>query len=62
MFQTLHLMFMGQYTELWNALDALAERIRSLGFQAPGTFKEFLQLSSIKEGDSSLNLDGMISV
>jgi len=37
MFNTLHLMFMGQYTEQWNALDLIAERIRSLGHPAPGT-------------------------
>ena len=51
MFNTLHLMFMGQYTEQWNALDLIAERIRSLGFPAPGTYKEFAKLASIKEGD-----------
>lgn len=60
MFQTLHLMFMGQYTELWNALDEIAERIRSLGFPAPGTFKEFLHLSKIKETEGTLNADSMI--
>ncbi len=49
MFNTLHLMFMDQYTELWNALDAIAERIRSLGFPAPGTGKEFAKLTSIEE-------------
>ena len=49
MFNTLHLMFMGQYTELWNALDAIAERIRSLGYPAPGTNTEFAQLTSIPE-------------
>ena len=49
MFNTLHLMFMDQYTELWNALDAIAERIRSLGFPAPATYKEFSRLSSIEE-------------
>jgi starvation-inducible DNA-binding protein len=49
MFNTLHLMFMEQYTELWNALDAIAERVRSLGFPAPGTYKEFAQLTSIEE-------------
>ena len=49
MFNTLHLMFMDQYTELWNALDAIAERIRSLGFPAPGTGKEFSKLTSIEE-------------
>ncbi|MBC8028113.1 MAG: DNA starvation/stationary phase protection protein [Steroidobacteraceae bacterium] len=49
MFNTLHLMFMDQYTELWNALDAIAERIRALGFPAPGTGKEFSKLTSIEE-------------
>jgi starvation-inducible DNA-binding protein len=49
MFNTLHLMFMDQYTELWNALDAVAERIRSLGYPAPGTGKEFAKLTSIEE-------------
>ena len=49
MFNTLHLMFMEQYTELWNALDAIAERIRSLGYPAPGTGTEFAKLSSIEE-------------
>jgi starvation-inducible DNA-binding protein len=51
MFNTLHLMFMEQYTELWTALDAIAERIRSLGYPAPGTYREFARLSSIKETD-----------
>jgi starvation-inducible DNA-binding protein len=49
MFNTLHQMFMEQYTELWNALDAIAERIRSLGFPAPGTFTEFAKLASVEE-------------
>ena len=49
MFNTLHLMFMGQYTEQWNALDIIAERIRALGFPAPGTYKEFVKRASIKE-------------
>src|SRR5512147_1230231 len=49
MFNTLHLMFMEQYTELWNALDAIAERIRALGFPAPGSYKAFAKLSSIEE-------------
>jgi starvation-inducible DNA-binding protein len=51
MFNTLHLMFMEQYTELWNALDAVAERIRALGYPAPGTGKEFSKLTSIEETD-----------
>jgi starvation-inducible DNA-binding protein len=49
MFNTLHLMFMDQYTELWTALDAIAERIRSLGYPAPGTYAEFAKLTSFKE-------------
>jgi starvation-inducible DNA-binding protein len=49
MFQTLHLMFEAQYNELALAVDLIAERIRSLGFPAPGTYSEFAQLSSIKE-------------
>jgi starvation-inducible DNA-binding protein len=48
-FNTLHQMFMGQYTEQWNALDVIAERIRALGHPAPGTYKEFVKLASIKE-------------
>ncbi len=49
MFQTLHLMFMGQYTETWNAIDLIAERIRALGHYAPGTYKQYIELASIKE-------------
>lgn len=51
MFQTLHLMFMTQYNEAWLAVDALAERIRALGYQAPGSYKQFAALTSIKETD-----------
>ena len=51
MFNTLHLMFMGQYSEQWTALDLIAERIRALGHPAPGTYKEFVKLASIKEVD-----------
>lgn len=60
MFQTLHVMFMDQYTELWNALDEIAERIRSLGFPAPGTMKDFAKLSSIKEVDGVPSAEDMI--
>ena len=49
MFNTLHVMFMTQYTEQWNALDIIAERIRALGHPAPGTYREFVKLASIKE-------------
>ncbi len=49
MFNTLHTMFMQQYTEQWTALDLIAERIRALGFPAPGTYKELGKLATIKE-------------
>ena len=49
MFQTLHLMFETQYNELWLASDAIAERIRALGFPAPGTYAELAKLTVIKE-------------
>lgn len=49
MFQTLHLMFETHYNELWLAVDMIAERIRALGFPAPGTYAEFTRLASIKE-------------
>jgi starvation-inducible DNA-binding protein len=51
-FNDLHAMFMTQYTELWNAVDLIAERIRSLGHFAPGSYKAFSELSSIKEEES----------
>jgi starvation-inducible DNA-binding protein len=47
MFNTLHTMFMQQYTELWNAVDPIAERIRALGHPAPGSYAAFAKLSSI---------------
>ncbi|OHC63330.1 MAG: DNA starvation/stationary phase protection protein [Rhodocyclales bacterium GWA2_65_20] len=60
MFNTLHLMFMAQYTEQWNALDLIAERIRALDFPAPGTYKEFVKLASIKEVDGVPKAEDMI--
>ncbi|MEQ1580315.1 MAG: Dps family protein [Steroidobacteraceae bacterium] len=62
MFQTLHLMFEAQYTELALAVDLIAERIRSLGFPAPGTYKQFAALSSIKETDGVPNATTMIKL
>lgn len=53
MFNTLHLMFMGQYTELWNAVDPIAERIRSLGHAAPGSYAQFGALASIKDAPAT---------
>jgi starvation-inducible DNA-binding protein len=49
MFQTLHLLFETQYTELATAVDLIAERIRALGYPAPGTYSDFAKLSSIPE-------------
>lgn len=49
MFNSLHVMFEGQYTEAWTALDAVAERIRALGYRAPGSYAEFAKLSSIED-------------
>jgi starvation-inducible DNA-binding protein len=60
MFNTLHLMFMEQYTEQWNALDVIAERIRALGHAAPGTYKAFVKLASIKEVDGVPKATDMI--
>ncbi|MEQ8352883.1 MAG: Dps family protein [Leptospiraceae bacterium] len=49
MFDTLHRMFMDQYNELWTSVDEIAERIRALGHYAPGSYKDFAALTSIKE-------------
>ena len=49
MFNSLHAMFMAQYTELWNAVDPIAERIRSLGHVAPGSYAAFGALSSLPD-------------
>ena len=59
-FNSLHVMFMDQYTEQWNALDVIAERIRALGFPAPGTYKEFVKLASIEEVEGVPKADDMI--
>ncbi|WP_374565008.1 Dps family protein [Ideonella sp.] len=53
MFNTLHAMFMAQYTELWNAVDPIAERIRSLGHPAPGSYAQFGQLSSLEDAPAT---------
>ena len=53
MFNTLHEMFMTQYTELWNAVDPIAERMRSLGHVAPGSYAAFGKLSSLADAPAS---------
>ncbi len=60
MFQTLHLMFEQHYNELWTAVDLIAERIRALGLPAPGTYAEFVALSSIKEDKGPVKAEDMI--
>ncbi len=60
MFRTLHLMFEEQYNALWTANDEIAERIRSLGVFAPGSYKDFSKLSSIAEEDTVPLAEDMI--
>lgn len=59
-FNTLHLMFEGQYTELAAAVDQIAERIRALGIRAPGSYLEFSDLTSIQEGSGDESAEAMI--
>ncbi len=61
-FNSLHNMFMDQYTEQWNALDVIAERIRALGFPAPGTYKQFVELASIQEVEGVPQANEMIQL
>jgi starvation-inducible DNA-binding protein len=62
MFQTLHLMFETQYTELALAVDLIAERIRALGFTAPGSYSAYAKLSSIPETTSVPKAEEMIKL
>lgn len=59
-FNTLHTMFMAQYSEQWAALDLIAERIRALGYPAPGTYSEFVKRASIKEVEGVPKAEEMI--
>jgi starvation-inducible DNA-binding protein len=61
MFQTLHLMFETQYNELALAVDLIAERIRALGFPAPGSYAEFTRLSSITPTEGIPKATEMVS-
>lgn len=61
MFNTLHLMFETQYNELALAVDLIAERIRALDVYAPGTYREFVKLASIKESESVPKAQDMIA-
>lgn len=60
MFNTLHLMFEAQYNELALAVDLIAERIRSLGLPAPGSYAQFAKLTSIKESTEVPSAEDMI--
>lgn len=60
MFNTLHLMFEEQYTELAMAVDQIAERIRALGERSPGSYREFMELSSVEEETEDPDADEMI--
>ncbi len=60
MFNTLHTLFETQYTELALAVDEIAERIRAVGARAPGSYREFSQLSSIKEDTATPEARQMI--
>src|ERR1700744_1062985 len=53
MFNTLHTMFMEQYTELWGSVDAIAERIRALGHWGPGSYGQFRSLASLQDAPAS---------
>ena len=59
-FNTLHTMFEAQYTELATAVDEIAERIRALGVQAPGSYKEFAELASVEEAVGGESAEEMI--
>ena len=61
MFHTLHQMFEEQYNELWLAVDEIAERIRSLGFIAPGSYGEFAKLTYLQESPVARNATEMIA-
>ncbi len=60
-FQSLHDMFMAQYTELWTALDEIAERVRALGHFAPGSSAEMMEPASIPQDDGVPDAEAMIA-
>lgn len=61
MFHSLHLMFEQQYTELAAAVDTLAERIRALGFKAPGSYKAYARLSKVEDDDTHPDANTMLA-
>jgi starvation-inducible DNA-binding protein len=60
-FAGLHKLFMDQYSEIWTALDELAERIRALGEFAPMSGSAFANLTALKDGDAALSSEGMLT-
>ena len=60
LFNTLHLMFETQYTELAQAVDEIAERIRALGYPAPGSYRDYASLTSIEEDSDAPDAETMI--
>ncbi|MBO6950000.1 MAG: DNA starvation/stationary phase protection protein [Rhodospirillales bacterium] len=61
MFKSLHEMFEEQYTEMWTAVDEIAERIRALGAAAPGTYAKFRELGTVEETEDLPNADEMVA-
>jgi starvation-inducible DNA-binding protein len=59
-FSSLHTLFMAQYTEMWTAIDLIAERIRALGETAPQGYGAFAELSTIQDGDPARNAEAML--
>ena len=59
-FASLHTLFMAQYTEMWTAIDLVAERIRALGEVAPQGYGVFGKLSGVKDGDPSQSAEAML--
>jgi starvation-inducible DNA-binding protein len=61
-FNSLHAMFMTQYTELWTAIDLIAERIRSLGHFAPASYAQYSKLTAIREEDGAPDAHTMVDI
>lgn len=59
-FQSLHLLFEGQYNDLFAAVDEIAERIRTLGDKAPGSFKAYSAITNIEDGDENASAEEMV--
>lgn len=60
-FASLHTLFMAQYTEMWTAIDLIAERIRALGELAPQGYAAFGELSAVRDGDPTQSAEAMLT-